>query len=84
MKNKNNVLPKEYANLLVNPLELIFKNCKDLDREKMDLRNIIRSLVKKPEEFINATVCKNNWDIRVWFVHDFVIKIDNLVINLSA
>ena len=79
LKNKNDVFAKEYANLLVDPLNLKFKNCKDLDREKMDLRNIIRSLVKKPEEFINATVCKNNWDIRVWFVHDFVIKIDNLL-----
>ena len=46
LKNKDNVLVSEYANLLVNPLNIIFKNCKDLDREKMNLKIIISSYKK--------------------------------------
>ena len=74
-KNKDGVVPSEYARLMTEPIRIIFKKCKDLDRETFDLTEIIKNLTKKSDEFVKATVCEKNKKIRVWTANDFNEKI---------
>ena len=46
IKNKDGVLPYEYADLLYKPFKLLLKECKDIDRETFNLRKIIKELIK--------------------------------------
>lgn len=73
VKNKDDMSAIDYAEKMYEICYDIYMNCKDLDREKMDLRNV----VKKIGDFknINSLVCKNNWDVRVWKIFDFSEKI---------
>ena len=76
LKNKVGVLPSEYATLMSTPIQKIFKNCKDIDRETFDLREIIKKLLKRKDDFIESTVCLKNRKLRVWTANDFNEKIN--------
>ena len=83
-KNKDGVEAHEYARLMTEPIHLIYKKCKDLDRETFDLTEIIQKLTKKSDEFVKATVCEKNKKIRVWTANDFNEKIVEEFKNKSA
>ena len=74
-KNKDGIIASDYARLMTEPIHIIFKKCKDLDRETFDLTEIIKNLTKKSDEFVKATVCEKNKKIRVWTANDFNEKI---------
>ena len=79
IKNKDGVLPYEYANLLSKPFKLLLKECKDIDRETFNLRKIIKELIKKPDKVVNATICEKNCHLRVWTANDFNEKINKIL-----
>ena len=76
IKNKYGILPYEYATLMTKPIQLIYKESKDIDRDTFDLRKIIQNLINKPSDIVNATVCKKNHNLRVWTANDFNEKIN--------
>ena len=76
IKNKYGILPYEYATLMTKPIQLIYKESKDIDRDTFDLREIIQKLINKPSDIVNATVCKKNHNLRVWTANDFNEKIN--------
>ena len=76
LNNKAGVNAKDYAKLMTNPIKKILKSCKDLDRDTFDLRPLVKDLIKKPMEFVNATVCEKNHHLRVWIANDFNEKIN--------
>ncbi len=75
IKNKDDKTASDYANEMFEPCHNIYKMCNDLDREKIDLRNIIWGILNKSEDILNATICKSNWDLKIWKLNDFVTKI---------
>ena len=76
LKNKYGILPFEYASLMSEPIKKKFKECKDIDRETFDLREIIKPLINKPDDIVNSTVCEKNHKLRVWTANDFNEKIN--------
>ena len=82
LKNKAGVIPYEYATLMTKPIQMIFKESKDIDRDTFDLREIIKKLIKKPDDIVNATVCLKNRNLRVWTANDFNEKI-NKELNIN-
>ena len=76
LKNKDGILPFEYASLMSTPIQKLFKESKDLDRDTFDLREIIRKLINKPDNIVNSTVCEKNHHLRVWTANDFNEKIN--------
>jgi ankyrin repeat protein len=75
IKNKDDKTASDYASEMFEPCHNIYKMCNDLDREKIDLRNIIWGILNKSEDILNATICKSNWDLKIWKLNDFVTKI---------
>ena len=76
IKNKYGILPYEYATLMTKPIQLKYKESKDIDRDTFDLRGIIQNLINKPSDIVDATVCKKNHNLRVWTANDFNEKIN--------
>ena len=81
IENKHHIKPLEYAKLMLDPIRNKFNACKDLDRETFDLREVIRPLINKKEEILNATICEKNRNVRVWVAKDFVVKINKALGN---
>ena len=75
IKNKDEKTASDYASEMFEPCHNIYKMCNDLDREKIDLRNIIWGILNKSEDILNATICRSNWDVKIWRLNDFITKI---------
>ena len=73
VRNKSDFSAIDYAEKMYENCYEIYMNCKDLDREKMDLRNVVKNVGEF--KYINSLVCKENWDVRVWKIFDFSEKI---------
>jgi ankyrin repeat protein len=82
-KNKDGIIASDYARLMTEPIHIIFKKCKDLDRGTFDLTEIVKNLTKKSDEFVKATVCEKNKKLRVWTANDFNEKIVEELKNKS-
>ena len=74
VKNKYGIFPYKYASLMYEPIKKLFNDCKDLDRDTFDLRDIVKDLIKK--ENVDCTICKKNHKLRVWTANDFCEKIN--------
>jgi ankyrin repeat protein len=81
VKNKEGKIPYEYAEKMSEPIKNIFKKSKDIDRDTIDLRDIVRDVLSnKKEEFIDSTINEKNHKLRVWVANDFNEKI-NMELN---
>ena len=79
IKNKFGKIPLYYAKELKGPLEQRYEEVIDLDREKIDLRKYMDKILKKNGEKLDATICRSNYNIRVWTAHDSNKKILNIL-----
>ena len=75
LPNKDNILPYEYAALMYDNIKKLYEEFEDKERGTIDLRNVIRDVIKKKEEILDATICESNRKIRIWTIQDFVEKI---------
>jgi hypothetical protein len=57
------------------PIKSISDLSEDLERDTMDLREIVRNMVQRDDEVIDSMVCTKNWKLRIWTALDFNIKI---------
>ena len=79
MKNKDGIEPYQYAYVMNGPIKNIYDISEDLERDTMDLREIVRSMVDRVDGVIDSMVCMKNWKLRVWTALDFNIKIIKLL-----
>ena len=77
IKNKAGCLPDEYARLITNPMKELCKKCKENNKKTFDLRNIIKDLLKKKEEIIDAIICLKNRELELFAPLDLNEKIIN-------
>ena len=78
MKNKDGIEPFQYAKAMNGPIKSIYDISEDLERDIIDLRDIVRNMVYRVDEAIDSLVCTKNWKLRVWTALDFNIKIIKL------
>ena len=78
IKNNDGIESYQYAFAMNGPIQSISDISEDLERDTMDLREIIRNMVKRDDEVIDSMVCSKNWKLRVWTALDFNIKIIKL------
>ena len=78
MKNKDGIDPFQYARAMNGPIKSIYDISEDLERDIIDLRDIVRNMVYRVDEAIDSLVCTKNWKLRVWTALDFNIKIIKL------
>ena len=79
MKNKDGIDPFQYARAMNGPIKSIYDISEDLERDIIDLRDIVRNMVYRVDEAIDSLVCTKNWKLRVWTALDFNIKIIKLL-----
>ena len=79
MKNKDGLEPYHYAYLMNQPIQSIYEISEDLERDTLDLREIVSNFVIREENVINAMISKKNQKLRVWTAVDFNSKIVNLM-----
>ena len=79
MKNKDGIEPFQYAKAMNGPIKSIYDISEDLERDIIDLRDIVRNMVYRVDEAIDSLVCTKNWKLRVWTALDFNIKIIKLL-----
>ena len=79
MKNKDGIDPFQYARAMNGPIKSIYDISEDLERDIIDLRDIVRNMVYRVDEAIDSLVCTKNWKLRVWNALDFNIKIIKLL-----
>ena len=79
MKNKDGIEPYQYALVMNGPIKSIYDISEDLERDTMDLREIVKSMVDRVDGVIDSMVCTKNWKLRVWTALDFNIKIIKLL-----
>ena len=80
IKNKDEMNVNEIAEKIYEKISEIYLNCNDLEREKIDLRNVIKKFLNdKNEKKINSLICKKNWNVRIWKIFDFSLKICKLL-----
>ena len=75
LTNKDNIESYEYAALMHDAIKKIYEDYEDKERGTIDLRNVVRDVIKKKEEVLDATICESNRKIRIWTIQDFVEKI---------
>ena len=82
--NKHGILPSKIAAMMAEPIKARYKECKDIDREVFDLRDVITELMKAekkekrlPHINVDSTICEKNRHLRVWTANDFSEKINN-------
>ena len=78
-ENRDGLEPYHYAAAMNGPIRNIYDISEDLERDTMDLREIIRSMVDRVDGVIDSMVCIKNWKLRVWTALDFNIKIIKLL-----
>ena len=78
IKNKDGNEPYRYAVAMNGPIKSIYDISEDLERDTMDLREIVRSMFDRVDGIIDSMVCVKNWNLRVWTALDFNIKIIKL------
>ena len=83
IKNRDNKLPIEYAEKMTEKIKNSFKECKDTDKETLDLRLIIEELFNKNYKIIDAIICLKNRKLRFWIANDFNEKIIKEFQNLN-
>lgn len=79
MKNKDGLEPYHYAYLMNQPIQSIYEISEDLERDTLDLREIVSNFVLREENVINSMISKKNQKLRVWTAVDFNSKIVNLM-----
>ena len=79
IKNKDGIEPYQYAFVMNGPIKSIYDISEDLERDTMDLREIVKSMVDRVDGVIDSMVCTKNWKLRVWTALDFNIKIIKLL-----
>ena len=79
MKNKDGIEPFQYARAMNGPIKSFYDISEDLERDIIDLRDIVRNMVYRVDEAIDSLVCTKNWKLRVWTALDFNIKIIKLL-----
>ena len=72
LKNKDEFSAIDFAEKMYEILYEIYMNCDDLERDKIDLRNVIKKFYNKNVDFL---ICKNNKNERIWKIFDFSEKI---------
>lgn len=72
IKNKDEFSAIDFAEKMYEILYEIYMNCDDLERDKIDLRNVIKKFYNKNVDFL---ICKNNKNERIWKIFDFSEKI---------
>ena len=75
IKNNDGIEAYQYAFAMNGPIKSISDVSEDLERDTMDLREIVRNMVQRDDEVIDSMVCTKNWKLRVWTALDFNIKI---------
>ena len=83
LKNKEEIEPYHYALAMNGPIQSIFDISEDLDRDTMDLREIVRTMVNRIDGVIDSMVCVKNWNLRVRTALDFNIKIIKVLEPIS-
>ena len=78
--NKDGHQPWEYAGEMRKGIAERYKASEDKNRDTIDLRDVVneafeRMRIKKKEEYVDATIGKENWRLRVWNAFDFNEKI---------
>ena len=79
MQNKDGIEPFQYVNAMNTLIKSIYVISEDLERDIMDLREVVRNLVDRVEGVIDSMVCVKNWKLRVWTAFDFSNKIIKLL-----
>ena len=79
IKNKDGIEPYYYAFAMNGPIKNIYDISEDLERDTMDLREIVRNMVDKDDGIIDSMICVKNWNLRVWTALDFNVKIIKLL-----
>ena len=79
MKNKDGIEPYHYAFAMNGPIKNISDISEDLERDTMDLREVVRSMVDRDDGVIDSMVCTKNRKLRVWTALDFNVKIIKLL-----
>ena len=74
LKNKDEFCAVDYAEKMYEIIYDLYMNCKDLDRDKIDLRNVVKKIYNKNNN-VDCLICKNNYNERIWKIFDFVEKI---------
>ena len=77
--NKDNIEAYEFSALMNDAIKKIYEDFDDKERGTIDLRNVVREVIKKKEEVLDATICESNRKIRIWTVQDFIGKIYKLL-----
>jgi serine/threonine-protein phosphatase 6 regulatory ankyrin repeat subunit B len=75
LKNKDDISVFEYATLIYEFVERKYEEFEDKERGLIDLRDILRDILKKKDEILDAIICKSNWNVRIWTARDFAEKI---------
>ena len=79
MKNKDGIEPYHFAFAMNGPIKNISDISEDLERDTMDLREIVRNMIDRDDTIIDSMVCTKNWKLRVQTALDFNIKIIKLL-----
>ena len=79
IKNKDGIEPYYFAFAMNGAIKNIYDSSEDLERDTMDLREIVRSMVDRVDGVIDSMVCVKNWNLRVWTALDFNVKIIKLL-----
>jgi hypothetical protein len=75
LKNKDDKTVYQYSAAIFELVEMRYEEYEDKERGMIDLRDIIRNILNKKDEIVDAIVCRSNWDIRIWTIRDFAEKI---------
>ena len=80
MKNKDGIEPYHFAFAMNGPIKSISDISEDLERDTIDLREIVRSImIDRDDTIIDSMVCTKNRKLRIWTALDFNIKIIKLL-----
>ena len=83
IKNKEEIEPFQYALAMNGPIQSIFDISEDLDRDTIDLREVVKAMVNRIDGIIDSMVCVKNWNLRVRTALDFNIKIIKVLQPIS-
>ena len=75
LKNKDDKTVYQYSAAIFELVEMRYEEYEDKERGMIDLRDVVRNILNKKDEIVDAIVCRSNWDIRIWIVRDFAEKI---------
>ena len=85
LKNKYDALPIDYANKMPKLFKEKSKKLKEIDKDIIDLRDILKEIfkktIKKSDDFVNSTVCEKNHKINIKSAIEINSKIINLLKN---